>query len=179
MLVTEATTSDIPALVHLVNMAYRGGEGWTDESHLLAGRRTDEAGVGELLKGSDSVILKYHESESALAGCVYLKRQENKLYLGMLSVWPARQGAGIGKALLSAAVDYARQKQCACIRITVISVRHELIAWYERHGYRRTGEIEPFHAGEKFGIQKQPLQLVVLERAVLTDHPTGVSGHRS
>jgi ribosomal protein S18 acetylase RimI-like enzyme len=84
----------------------------------------------------------------------------------MLSVWPARQGAGIGKFLLSAAVDHAKKNQCGSIRITVISVRPELIAWYERHGYRRTGEIEPFHAGEKFGIQKQPLQLVVLERLV-------------
>lgn len=99
-------------------------------------------------------------------GCVYLKKEGEKLYLGMLSVWPAKQGAGIGKALVHAAVEYAMVHGCRAIRITVISAREELIAWYERHGFRRTGEVERFHAGDRFGTIKRPLELAVLEKEV-------------
>jgi ribosomal protein S18 acetylase RimI-like enzyme len=113
-----------------------------------------------------AVILKCVEGEDVLTGCVYLQKRGSALYLGMLSVAPVCQGGGIGKALLEAAVEHGRQTRCDRIHITVISVRHELIAWYERHGYVRTGEIEPFHAGEKVGIQLQPLELVVLERGL-------------
>jgi ribosomal protein S18 acetylase RimI-like enzyme len=171
MTITPATPADIPALVPLVNAAYRGeGEdgpiGWTSESHLISGARTNAAGITELLQAPHSVILKYIDEDDQLAGCVHLENQEGRLYLGMLSVWPGRQGGGIGKHLLSAAMDHAKENNCTRIHITVISARPELIAWYERHGYQRTGEIESFHHGEKFGIQKQPLELIVLEKTV-------------
>jgi ribosomal protein S18 acetylase RimI-like enzyme len=141
-------------------------KGWTNESHLIKGSRTNAAGITELIQAPHSVILKCIDEEGQLAGCVHLEKQEEKLYLGMLSVWPNRQGQGIGKHLLAAAADHAGENNCDNIRITVISARPELIAWYERHGYQRTGEIQSFHAGEKFGIQKQPLELLVLERPV-------------
>lgn len=99
-------------------------------------------------------------------GCVYLQLQVEKVYLGMLSVWPAKQGTGVGKALMAAAEEFAKLQDCAAIRITVISVRDELIAWYERHGFRRTGEAVPFHGGDRFGTVKQPLELAVLERVI-------------
>ncbi len=169
MLITPATPADISALVPLVNAAYRGEDGqkgWTHESHLIKGARTNVAGITELLQAPHSVILKCINQEDQLAGCLHLEKQEEKLYLGLLSVWPHLQGRGIGKHLLAAAVEHAKNNNCANIRITVISARPELIAWYERHGYQRTGEIQPFHAGEKFGIQQQPLELVVLERPV-------------
>jgi len=161
-----ALPADIPALTRLVNSAYRGDGGWTNESHIMEGPRTNEAGIAELMADRKSMILEYTGEDNVLTGCVYLQKQGDKLYLGLLSVDPASQGRGVGKDLLGAAVAYARENACTAIRITVISVRHELIAWYERHGYQRTGETESFHAGEKFGIRKQPLELVVLERAV-------------
>ena len=65
---------------------------------------------------------------------------------------------------MAAAMEHARQQGCTAIRITVISVRDELIGWYQRQGFRRTGEIEPFHAGDNFGTLKQPLELAVLEK---------------
>jgi ribosomal protein S18 acetylase RimI-like enzyme len=166
MQIRMATVEDVPALVSLVNSAYRGEGGWTGESHLIGGPRTSEADVEELIGDQGGVMLTGWE-DGELKGCVYLKKQEGKLYLGMLSVWPAKQGAGVGKALMAAAAEYAGQQGCKVIRITVISVREELIAWYERHGFRRTGEMERFHAGEKYGIQKQPLELAVLEREVI------------
>jgi ribosomal protein S18 acetylase RimI-like enzyme len=167
--ISPATSDDIPALVSLVNSAYRGEDGqlgWTHESHLISGSRTNPAGIGELLRNPGAVILKYANEAGALLGCVYLQKQDDRLYLGLLSVLPSLQNSGIGKQLLAAADDYARHHHCTHIHITVISARPELIAWYERHGYRRTGEIEPFHAGEKFGIQKQTLELAVLEKPV-------------
>jgi len=167
--IIPAGPADIPALVSLVNSAYRGEEGrqgWTHEAHLISGSRTNAAGIEELLNTPGGVILKYPDATGDLLGCVYLQKEGDKLYLGLLSVQPAQQNTGIGKQLLAAADDYARRQHCDRIHITVISARPELLAWYERHGYRRTGEIEPFHAGEKFGIQKQSLELVVLEKSL-------------
>ena len=166
MSISCAIPADISALTLLVNSAYRGEGGWTHESHLLSGPRTNDTGIDELMRDTQSMILKYTDEQEVLVGCVYLQKQGSKLYLGLLSVSPERQGKGVGQDLLNSAVAYAREEGCTSIRITVISARHELIEWYERHGYKRTGEIEPFHAGEKFGIQKQPLELVVLEREV-------------
>ncbi len=170
MTILSSTPGDIPVLVALVNAAYRGEgqpedsqKGWTTEGHLIKGARTNADGVKELLQAPYSIILKYLDEKGELAGCVHLEKQKEKLYLGMLSVWPDRQGQRIGRQLLDAATSYATENDCNKIHITVISARPELIAWYERHGYRRTGEVLPFHAGEKFGIQQQPLELVVLE----------------
>jgi ribosomal protein S18 acetylase RimI-like enzyme len=169
MHIRHATDGDTTNLLRLVNSAYRGEGGWTGESHLIAGPRTRTEDIEELLHDPDAAMLVAWE-EGEMMGCVYLKRQDGNLYLGMLSVWPAKQGAGVGKYLMKAAEEYASLHQCRKIRITVISVREELIAWYERHGFRRTGEAEPFHAGDRFGTQKQPLELAVLEKK-LPDHP--------
>jgi len=99
-----------------------------------------------------------------IRGCVYLQKQEMKLYLGMLTVFPALQAKGIGKKLLKAAEVYATGQQCTIITMTVITIRHELIEWYQRHGYQPTGEKKPFLSNAKFRIPKQPLELMVLEK---------------
>jgi len=82
----------------------------------------------------------------------------------MFSVSPSAQGKGIGKKLLAAADDYAREHNCASIFMTVITVREELIAWYERNGYRKTGKVVPFPVDERYGIPTQPLEMLVLEK---------------
>jgi ribosomal protein S18 acetylase RimI-like enzyme len=97
---------------------------------------------------------------------VYLQQQADTLYLGMLSVNPVLQGAGIGKYLLQTATDYAQEIGCRRLKITVLSVRAELLAWYERHGYRRTGEALPFQENPAFGTPRQPLTLLVLEKVL-------------
>ena len=41
--------------------------------------------------------------------------------------------------------------------MTVIGQRDELIAWYERRGYHRTGETQPFPYGDaRYGIPRRP-----------------------
>jgi ribosomal protein S18 acetylase RimI-like enzyme len=82
----------------------------------------------------------------------------------MFSVSPLAQGIGIGKKMLAAADDYARKHNCSSIYMTVISVREELIAWYERHGYEKTGKVLPFPVDERYGIPTQPLEMLVLEK---------------
>ena len=82
----------------------------------------------------------------------------------MFSVSPRAQGKGIGKKLLVAADEYAREQNCSSIFMTVITVRDELIAWYERHGYIRTGRVLPFPVDERFGKPVQTLEMMVLEK---------------
>jgi ribosomal protein S18 acetylase RimI-like enzyme len=162
-----ATVTDIPQLVNLINNAYRGDEakkGWTHEADLIDGTmRTNEQSLKELIQKPNSVILKYVQEET-VAGCVYLEKKGSKLYLGMLSVSPQIQAKGIGKKLLKAADDHARKNNCDKIEMTVISVRKELIAWYERNGYHQTNKREPFPDDGKFGNPRQQLEFVYLEK---------------
>jgi ribosomal protein S18 acetylase RimI-like enzyme len=117
-----------------------------------------------MINRGDSIILKCSNSNNHLIGCVYLQKQEEKLYLGMLTVSPEIQAKGIGKKLLKAAEEYAQTQDCKAITMTVISLRKELINWYERHGYRKTGQRKPFPNDPRFGIQKQPLEFIVMEK---------------
>lgn len=162
-----ATEKDIPALDVLVNSAYRGEtskKGWTTEADLLDGIRTDANSLSKLIGEPGSVILLYRDENSILQGCVYLKKKNTQLYLGMLTVSPELQAKGIGKKLLAGAENHALENGCGSVVMTVISVRHELIAWYERHGYAPTGETEPFPSGPEFGLPKQPLVFIVMEK---------------
>ena len=170
MRIMPASQSDTAALEKLINSAYRGEgskKGWTTEADLLDGTRTDQTNLLELINKPNGVILKCLSEEGEIIGCVNLEKNNDKLYLGMLTVSPNMQGAGIGKKLLVAADQYARENNCKRVYMTVISVRAELIAWYERHGFKKTGETKPFPIGEKFGIQKQPLEMIVLEKILL------------
>lgn len=169
LFIAPATKEDIAALNQLVNSAYRGDssrKGWTTEADLLDGIRTDPEALEDMMDQPGAVILKCTDSRGELRGCVFLKKTESQLYLGMLTVSPELQGGGIGKKLLDASEQYARERGCTKIIMTVISVRKELIAWYERKGFRTTGEKSPFPSDPRFGIPKQDLEFVVMEKAV-------------
>jgi GNAT superfamily N-acetyltransferase len=162
-----ATLADAPRLTRLVNSAYRGDssrQGWTTEAHLLGGQRIDEEGIREMLAVPEAAMLLCLDPKQELMGSFYAHPTGSKVYLGMLAVDPAGQGQGVGKFLIKAAEDYGRQHGCAVSKMTVISVRPELIAFYERQGYRQTGETEPFPTDPRYGIPKQPLTLLVLEK---------------
>ncbi len=167
-LIEPATEQDIPALLKLVNSAYRGDSsraGWTSEADLLDGIRTTTAALQEMLTHPDATILLCKNADGEIIGCVYLEQLSLSMYLGMLSVSPNLQARGIGKQLLFGAEEYAMTKECTTMQMTVISVRSELIAWYERHGYFKTGETEPFPTDEEnFGIPKQKLEFIVLKK---------------
>ena len=167
MAITKATLQDVASLAVLVNTAYRGEEsqkGWATEAHLLDGQRIDEEMLTGYINNPDITILKYTNNEGALEACVHLELKPGKLYLGMLSVLPHLQDKGIGRQLLVAGEEFAHANHRSVIVMTVISSRLELINWYERRGYIRTGEVVPFHADPRFGIPKENIELVVLEK---------------
>ncbi len=168
-MISKAAIEDIPAINTLVNSAYRGEsskKGWTTEEHLLGGIRTDESGLLELMQNPVNTFLKFTDNQ-AIIGCVLLEKQVNKLYLGMLTVSPELQGGGVGKQLLQAAEVFATEHNLSKIVMTVISVRTELIAWYERNGYKPTGETKPFPMNDpNFGEPKQFLEFIVMEKSL-------------
>jgi len=170
MPISIAEEKNISSLVALMDSAYRGEgskQGWTSEADLFIGnKRTDETTLFTLITKPGSVFLKYTNEDGTIEGCVYLHKKESRLYLGMFSVSPAAQGKGIGNKLLAAADEYAKEHNCHAIYMTVITVRHELIAWYEKHGYQRTGKVLPFPVDERYGIPTQPLEMIVLEKQV-------------
>jgi ribosomal protein S18 acetylase RimI-like enzyme len=163
-----ATAIDVPALADLINRAYRSEPtqaGWTTESHLLEGPRIDEATLLQMLAAPPTVLLQA-ETAGRLAGCVYLEPQGQTLYLSMLAVAPEAQAHGLGRQLLAAAEAHARQAGCHRIKMSVLALRPELLAWYERQGYCRTGASEPFPDTTRFGRPRQPLTLLALEKPV-------------
>lgn len=154
-----AQAADIDAIVALVESAYRGESGlrgWTTESHLLDGRRTDAADVGALIGDSASRLLLAERDGRLRASC-HVERQGDIGYFGMFAVDPGEQGGGLGKRVLAEAERIAREEwHCRAMQMMVIEQRGELIAWYQRRGYRRTGQFKPFPYGdERFGIPRR------------------------
>jgi ribosomal protein S18 acetylase RimI-like enzyme len=154
-----AGATDVAAIVALVESAYRGDSGrrgWTTESELLDGRRTNDEAVAELMDRGGSCVLLAERDGQLVASC-HVECQGESGYFGMFAVDPDRQGDGLGKAVLAEAERMARDDwHCRAMRMTVIEQRGELIDWYERRGYRRTGEFQPFPYGdERFGIPRR------------------------
>ncbi|HEY3452024.1 MAG TPA: GNAT family N-acetyltransferase [Myxococcales bacterium] len=164
-----AITADVDAVVALVQSAYRGEcskKGWTTEADLLGGQRTDPGEVAGLIARDDSLVL-VAESGGRLAGCCHLERQGEDAYFGMFAVDPDSQRGGLGKQVLAEAERVAVERwKSRAMLMTVIVQRAELIAWYQRRGYRRTGHFKPFPYGdERFGQPKRDdLLFEVLEK---------------
>ncbi|MGY4537715.1 GNAT superfamily N-acetyltransferase [Mucilaginibacter sp. UYNi724] len=169
MAIIPATLTDVPELVTLINSAYRGEsskKGWTTEANLIGGQRIDAEDLTGQMDDKNSIILKNTNGDGHITGCVYLQKRGDKLYLGMLTVSPTLQAGGLGRKLLQAAEDYARSINFHIIAMTVITTRTELLEWYERRGYAKTGEIIPLNIPERNGILKQPVKMYKLEKSV-------------
>jgi ribosomal protein S18 acetylase RimI-like enzyme len=154
-----AHESDVAAIVELVESAYRGEAsrvGWTTEADVLDGQRTDAEMVREILADPDSRLL-VAERAGEIVACCHLEHHEGYAYFGMFAVRPGKQNGGIGRAVLAEAERQVRADwRVREMHMTVIGVRDELIAWYERRGYARTGKKSPFpYDDERFG---QPLR---------------------
>ena len=164
-----ARPADVDALVALVQSAYRGDAsraGWTTEADLLDGQRTDPEGVGRTIADPNSRIV-LAEQDGRLMACAHIECQPRGAYFGMFSVNPKSQGGGIGNQLIAECERIARDEwHCASVFMTVIRQRDELIAWYERRGYAKTGERKPFPYGDaRFGLPKRDdLEFIVLEK---------------
>lgn len=174
ILIEPATQRDLPALHSLIESAYRGDSarrGWTHEADLLGGQRTDPAMLEAILADPTQHLLVARASDG-LAGCVSVTRlADGAGYLGLLTVDPARQAGGLGRRLIEAAEALARGWGAPRMEMTVIVQRADLIAWYERRGYARTGETRPFPLDDaRFGLpQRRDLEFAVLARTLRHD----------
>jgi len=169
----EATVDDVDAIVALVESAYRGEAskaGWTTEADILEGQRTDRESVRTIVESPNAhVVLALDASSNQLLACCQLESRGSAAYFGMFAVQPALQGGGVGKALLAEAERRARDNWNADhLEMTVIAQREDLIAWYLRRGYRKTGENRPFPYGdERFGLPlRDDLEFCVLSKPV-------------
>jgi ribosomal protein S18 acetylase RimI-like enzyme len=162
-----ATAPDFPSIVALMNTAFRGKDGWSVEGDYITGERTNISLLREETAKGTLYLLAHDAATSTLQGCVSLQpASPEKWYLGSLTVLPTQQNTGFGRELLTAAEQYAAANGARIIEITVVQVRESLIAWYERRGYRRTGESRPFpYSDTRYGTPTRPdLHFVVLEK---------------
>ena len=164
-----ATEADIDAIVLLVTRAYRGESsraGWTTEADLLDGQRIDpEVLRADMRKPRSRVLLALRGG--ALVACAHVTDDDGRGYFGMFAVEPTLQSGGIGRAVVAECERLAREEwRLPLMRMSVIDLRGELIAWYVRLGYRRTGTHLPFPYGDaRFGVpRRDDLRFEILEK---------------
>jgi len=167
----KAVLSDAEAISKLVNMAYRGESsrvGWTTEADILDGLRTSVDEVKRLITSKNTNIL-LNLNENELLGSICLELDQAIVHLGMFVVNPTLQASGIGKRLLAEAEKLAQETWMVDkFQMHVISLRHELIAFYERRGYLRTGIVREFPVNPAVWQPKlTDIQLVTLEKSAL------------
>lgn len=161
-----ASKEDIKNIVDLVESAYRGDSsrlGWTTEADFIDGQRTDPQEIIEILEKDEQVII-LGEKDGRILASVQLNKSSNHAYLGMFAVEPTMQGHGMGLSLLKYAEEFVQKEWNSLgLRMSVISIREELIAWYARHGYEKTGKTTRFPYEEsRYGIPNR--DDLVLER---------------
>jgi ribosomal protein S18 acetylase RimI-like enzyme len=167
-----ARESDLEAIAALVNSAFRGDSsrsGWTTEADMVGGQRTDADTLrADLATRPGSVLLTMRdEPDGALLGSVWLEpKRPDTWYLGMFTIRPDMQSRQLGRTLLKEAEAFATARGARRMRMTVITAREELIAWYERRGYARTGERLPFpYSDDRFGLPlRDDLEFAALEK---------------
>lgn len=79
------------------------------------------------------------EIERVLVGCVYVELRADRSYLGLLSVDPSQQQAGLGSLLMTAAENHCRELGSQFMDIYIVNLRTELTPFYQRRGYVETG----------------------------------------
>lgn len=185
----QAKPDDIRTLKQLLDRCYRQSEGWTNEADLVGGIRTTTDELASLIADPKHYIFVYPKTDTGerdgqesgeLLGCISVDMQDSVLqnsragksraYIGMFAVHPELQSAGIGHVILQAAETFAGRhlhanKQPACLSMSILSHRPELLAYYERRGYVLTGVSIPFpNDGNNGEPKRQDLRLLALEK---------------
>ena len=166
-----AGAGDVARVVELVESAYRGDAsrvGWTTEADFLEGRRTGPDDIATILANPNAMLL-LAERYDGLVACANVAIEDGEGYFGMFAVRPESQGEGLGSLVLSEAERIvAHEWRCKKLRMTVIDIRDDLIPFYERRGYQRTGIKKPFPYGDaRFGIAlRDDLRFEVLEKSL-------------
>jgi ribosomal protein S18 acetylase RimI-like enzyme len=173
MVLRKITEADYVEVIDLANLAYRGREGtvpsWNIEKGIVGGQRLNDSLLREGLAAKPSgALLTYREQPTGpLLGTAWLNPEDDAVWsLGLLTVRPDLQNQQLGRKLLAAVENYAHERGAKRVRIGVLHVRDTLIAWYERRGYRQTGESEPWPSDDpRVGTPLvEDLKFLVLEK---------------
>lgn len=172
MRLEHATEADYPALIQLINVAFRATgptASWNIEAGILEGQRINDSLLREdLAKNPNAhLLVTRDERDKSVLGTVLLDpKADGAWYLGLLTIQPALQKQHLGRTLLAAAEEFAKERGAHAIRMTVLHVRDTLMAWYERRGYALTGETKPFpYDDHRFGKPlRDDLHFVVFEK---------------
>ena len=173
-----ARRSDADTLADLIRSAYRGEDsraGWTSEADLVEGERISADQVRAMISEGGSLML-VAEQEGAIVACCQLRNQGAGLaYFGTFAVTPRAQGAGLGRQVMAAAERQAVTAFAATrLEMTVLAPQEALIAYYERRGFRPTGETRPFPADPRYSRPlRDGLYFVVLEKNLPAVRPPG------
>jgi ribosomal protein S18 acetylase RimI-like enzyme len=164
-----AKPDEASAIAALIERAYRGDEsktGWTSEADLLTGPRTTVDEIAALLRDPHARFVVATDGAKDLAACALIRNEHGSGYFGMFAVRPNIQGSGLGKQMLEAAERQIKDLwRLNAVYMTVINLREDLIAYYERRGYQRTGEEKPFpFDAPNIGPRRKDFHLVVLRK---------------
>jgi GNAT superfamily N-acetyltransferase len=146
-----AQIEDSDNIARLVNSAFRV------ERFFIDADRTNPEKVRALLRQGRFVLA---EQAGALAGCIYAELRGNRGYFGLLAVDPALQRSGLGSQLVTAAEEYCRAAGCRFMDLTMVNLRTELPAFYNRLGYVEDGTL-PFPSDQQ---ANQPCHLVKMSK---------------
>ena len=172
-----ACEADAKEIATLVNGAYRPSSrngGWTHEADLVAGERTSSEQVLSLFHKRSVILLLCSGLE--IVACVHVQGGPSCAYIGMLATNPAMQTQGLGKQMLLHAEAYAIEHfEASELKMSVLSSRPELLAFYERRGYALTGEVEEYPLSAGVG---QPM-VSGIQVLSLAKTPANPSFHRT
>jgi len=126
-----AVPSDAEKITALINAAFRIVEGFFIDGN----RITLEEVQQSFASGAFLVACEGDD----LSGCVYVEPRRERVYLGLLSVDPARQQNGIGSWLMTAAEEYGRENGARFMDIYIVNLRTDLPPFYRRRGYVENG----------------------------------------
>jgi ribosomal protein S18 acetylase RimI-like enzyme len=173
MVLRKAVPADYAEIIDLANLAYRGREGavasWNIEKGIVGGQRLDDSLLREELaaKPNGALLVYREDSTGSLLGTAWLNPESVDVWsMGLLTVRPELQNQHLGRGLLAAAEGYASDRGAKRMRIGVLQVRDTLIAWYERRGYRATGETEPYPSDDpRFGTPlRENLHFLIMDK---------------
>ena len=142
MIARKATTDDIPEIVRIINLAYRV------EDFFVTGDRTNFDDIAERMSDANTAVLVVDADRPGLAAAVCVDVHDGTGHFAMLSVDPASQGKGLGRALVAAVEKFCREAGCTALDLEVVNLRTELPPFYQALGFSPT-EIAPFEPASK------------------------------
>ncbi|HTV06088.1 MAG TPA: GNAT family N-acetyltransferase [Acidobacteriaceae bacterium] len=151
--IRNATQADLPSILRLVNTAFEVERFFKNQDRLSAEDLESHFRSGAFLVTEDA---------GAITGCIYVTRNRDRAYFGLLAIDPARQKTGIGRRLVAAAEEFARETGARFMDIRIINLRTELPGIYEKLGYRITGSAP--YPSERNHMLTQPVHFICMSK---------------